>query len=360
MARYRHPFTVGLPLEQWPALDQTAWSSANQAGDLLTGSGPAAKWKPKTRRTVMKAYGNWLRYLEQTGQLKDVFTVGGRLTTENLKGYIATLRARVSARTAVTQLRSLSQAVLALDPDTDRELLKLVISRLERIAPTSRSKSERLKSPTELVGLGEHLMSTWQQRAAHDPRLNAMDYRDGLMIAFLLRCPIRLENLAQMRVGQHLTREARRWRVMFEPEEMKGGRALAFDFPEELSQALDTYLTTIHPMLCDGPQAGAPLWPSLHKKKRQLTEHGIYTRITEITSAHFARPVTPHMFRDAAATFIAEMTPERARMAAAVLQHRSFETTRRHYIHGQQHLAAKRYHQAIAELVARVDNKPSR
>jgi integrase len=273
----------------------------------------------------MKAYGNWLRYLEQTGQLKDVFTVGGRLTTEILKGYIAALRVRVSARTAVTQLRSLSQAVLALDPDTDRELLKLVISRLERIAPTSRTKSESLRSPTEIVGLGEHLM-----------------------------------NLAQMRVGQHLMREARRWRVMFEPEEMKGARALAFDFPEELSQALDTYLTTIHPMLCDGPQAGAPLWPSLQKSKRQLTEHGIYTRITEITSAHFARPVTPHMFRDAAATFIAEMTPERARMAAAVLQHRSFETTHRHYIHGQQHLAAKRYHQAIAELVARVDNKPSR
>jgi len=360
MARYRHPLTVGLAFEQWPALDKEAWSVANQTGDLLTGSGPAAAWKPKTHRTVKKAYGNWLRYLERTGQLKDVAGVGGRLTTENLEGYIAALRARVSARTAVTQLRSLSQAVLALDPDADRELLKLAISRVERIAPTSRSKSESLKAPTELVALGEHLMSTWQQRSAHDPRLNAMDYRDGLMIAFLARCPIRLENLAQMRVGQHLTREAGRWRVMFVPEEMKGKRALAFDFPEELSQALDTYLRTIHPMLCDGPEAGAPLWPSRHKKKRQMTAHGIYTRITQITSAHFGRPVTPHTFRDAAATFIAEMTPERARMAAAVLQHCSFETTLRHYIHGQQHLAAKRYHQAIAELVARVDNHPSR
>ena len=358
MARYRHPFTVGLPFEQWPTLDKGAWSSANRIGDLLTGSGPAAAWKPKTRRTVRKAYGNWLCYLGQTGQLKEVSTVGGRLTTDCLRGYIAELRARVSARTVVTQLRSLSQAFLALDPDTDREILKLVISRLERIAPTSQTKADSLKSPTELVALGEHLMSTWQRRPAHDPRLNAMDYRDGLMIAFLARCPIRLENLAQMRLSQHLTREAGRWRVMFEPEEMKGKRALAFDFPEELSQALDTYLRTIHPMLYDGPQAGAPLWPSLHKKKRQMTAHGIYTRITQITSAHFGRPVTPHMFRDAAATFIAEMTPERALMAAAVLQHRSFETTRRHYIHGQQHLAATRYHQAIAELVARVDNNP--
>ena len=353
MARHRHTFTVGLPLEQWPALDRSAWSSANQTGDLLTGSGPAAGWKPKTRRTVMKAYGNWLRYLKRTNQLEHF---GRRLTTESLQGYVAELRARVSPRTVVTQLRGLSQAFLALDPKTDREILKLVISRLERIAPPSRRKSESLKSPTQLVAFGEHLMSTWRRRSAHDPRLNAMDYRDGLMIAFLARCPIRLENLAQMRVSQHLTREAGRWLVTFEPEEMKGKRALAFDFPKELSQALDTYLGTIHPMLYAGPQVEAPLWPSLHKKKPHMTAHGIYTRITQITSAYFGRPVSPHMFRDSAATFIAEMTPERALMAAAVLQHRSFETTHRHYIHGQQHLAGTRYHRAIAELIARVDD----
>jgi hypothetical protein len=52
------------------------------------------------------------------------------------------------------------------------------------------------------------------------------------------------------------------------------------------------------------------------------------------------------MFRDAAATFIAEMTPARAMMATAVLQHRQLETTMRSYIHGQQHLAAHTYHAA--------------
>jgi integrase len=84
-----------------------------------------------------------------------------------------------------------------------------------------------------------------------------------------------------------------------------------------------------------------------------MSAHGIYTRMTHITVAHFGHPVTPHMFRDAAATFIAEMTPEHAIMAAAVLQHRQLETTMRNYIHGQQHLAARKYHAAIDDLVAR-------
>ena len=165
MARHRHPFTVGLPLEQWPALDKSAWSSANQTGDLLTGSGPAAAWKPKTRRTAMNAYGNWLRYLKQADQVGDLSTIGGRLTMENLQGYIAELRARVSPRTVVTQLRSLSQAFLALDPGANREILKLAVSRLERIAPRSRLKADSLKSPTELVALGENSMSTWRRRS---------------------------------------------------------------------------------------------------------------------------------------------------------------------------------------------------
>jgi hypothetical protein len=52
----------------------------------------------------------------------------------------------------------------------------------------------------------------------------------------------------------------------------------------------------------------------------------IYHRIKHITEAQLGRPITPHMFRDAAATFISEMAPERALMAASVLQHRSFRT----------------------------------
>jgi len=59
---------------------------------------------------------------------------------------------------------------------------------------------------------------------------------------------------------------------------------------------------------------------------------------------------------NAAATFIAEMTPDRALMAAAVLQHRSFASTMRHYIHGSQHKASRYYQGAIAELLKQADH----
>jgi integrase/recombinase XerD len=353
MSRHRHPFTVGLPLAAWPGLDRAAWERANREGDLLAEQGPAATWRFNTRRTAQKAYGNWLRFLRDGGRLDLTTHIAGRLSEVNLRDYIAALRDRASPNTVLTQLRYLSSAVAVMDPSADRSLLNLAISRLVPLARPARNKAKRLVSPVALLQLGQKLMAGWQARAAHDPRLNAMDYRDGLMIAFLALCPVRVANLAAMQIGKHLSYAAGRPRVAFDASETKGKQALEFDFPADLTAALSFYLGHVHSMLCGGAELGAPLWPSLHKGKPEMTAHGIYTRITQITAAHLGHPVTPHMFRDAAATFIAEMTPERAMMAAAVLQHRNLETTMRHYIHGQQHRAARKYHAAINDLIAR-------
>ena len=218
----------------------------------------------------------------------------------------------------------------------------------------SRDKSAQVVSPTELLKLGLTLMATWRQREAHDPRLNAMDYRDGLLIALLVLCPLRHANLAQIRIGRHLLIENKVVRLRFAPEEMKGGRALDVPFPEELVESLQYYLDVVRPILATGPKVGDALWPNMHKKP--IAEHAIYTRMIQITENHFGHLVTPHMFRDTAATFIAEMTPDRALMAAAVLQHRSFASTMRHYIHGSQHKASRYYQGAIAELLKQADH----
>ena len=185
MPRHRHPVTVGLPLAAWPGLDRAAWERANRDGDLLSEQGPAAGWRASTRRTAGMAYGNWLRFLRDGGRLDPEAPIAGRLTEDNLRDYIAALRARASPVTVLTQLRHLSCAVAVMEPDADRSLLNLAISRLTPLAQPVRNKASRLVSPVALLQLGQKLMERWQARAAHDPRLNAMDYRDGLMIAFL-------------------------------------------------------------------------------------------------------------------------------------------------------------------------------
>lgn len=358
MARYRPPMTVGLPFEAWPDLDRRCWEFANREGDLLTGRGPAASWKPKTRFTARKAYGNWLRFLRDTGRLTEAHTVGARLTPENLRAYIGELRSRASPNTVLTQLRYLSATISVMDHEANRDLLKLALSRLTPSARQVRDKVPRLISPVVLLELGRSLIANWQTRTAHDPRLNAMDYRDGLMIAMLALCPIRLGNLAAVVIGEHLNYHNGRPHLAFTAQEMKSGRPLEFELPCLLHDAMETYLRDIHPKLYVGEQRGSPLWPSLAKGKPQMSERGIYTRITQVTKKHLGRSVSPHLFRDAAATFITELAPEHAAMAAAVLQHANLQVTMRHYVHGQQHQAAHKYHAAIDDLIARVAAEP--
>ena len=353
MGRYRHPRTVGLPVEDWPELDQEAWREANRTGDLLTGSGRAARWKLKTRNTAQKAYGNWLRFLRDTGQLTQAKAVRERPNEKTLRSYIAALRARVSPQTVLTQIRYLGQAILAMDPGADRSLLNLAISRLSAVAVPTRNKTDQLVSPIVLLDLGKQLMAGWQEREAHDPRLNAMDFRDGFIIALLALCPIRLGNLAQLRIGEHLVWFGSAPRIQFKAHETKGGKAIDVAFPSELLGDLDFYLENVHPRLAKKPETRTALWPSLHN--RALSEHGIYTMISNVSEAKLGRRITPHMFRDAAATFIAGMAPEQALMAASLLQHRSFDTTTKHYIHGQQHKASRQYQEAIDAMIERVD-----
>lgn len=80
MARHKQPFTVGLPLEVWPDIDRRAWNDANRVGDLLAGCGPAVRWTSKTRLSVRKAYGCWLRYLMDHDRLDRVTAIGDRVS----------------------------------------------------------------------------------------------------------------------------------------------------------------------------------------------------------------------------------------------------------------------------------------
>lgn len=349
MARYRHPTTVGLAAADWPAPIRTRWLVAIAEGDHLLDGGHASHWSPKTRRTAERALGQFVRFAIETGWIRDGDLVPDCMGEAALRAYLKCLQSRVGLVTMQTLLRQLSSAMRALYPEFDRTLLKSLLARLNFRTPPPQKEVQLLPSPGALVELGMALMDHWRDRNAHDLRINAADYRNGLMIALLALCPIRLANLAQMRIGKHVDVAGRPVRVSFDASETKAKRPISFDWPAELDGRLRYYLEEVRPILVSNERVLDAMWPSLFN--RPMNESGIYTAITKATKTRLGYPVTPHMFRDAAATYVSEMRPERAHLAAGVLQHKSFETTRAHYVRGQQHNAAKRYHDTVDAII---------
>jgi integrase len=83
---------------------------------------------------------------------------------------------------------------------------------------------------------------------------------------------------------------------------------------------------------------------------RGLSDQQAYSKIIAHTRAAFGQPVNPHLFRDAATTTLALDRPEQVHLAAPLLGHRSFATTKRFYNLARVTEAAGAWHDVLATL----------
>ena len=349
-----------LPLEAWPAADRRAWLAALAAGDVLEPGGPAAAWRPHSKRNALQGWGHYLAWLARTGQLEDSADPRARVTPERLVGYIAALRARGNApATVLGRVDMLALFLRAVDPGRDppdplRRLLVRLRAEAEGVGHPD--KRGRLQASHELLALGQRLMQRTEAKLQDLPRCQrAVLYRDGLVIALLAARPLRLRNFAALELGRHLVREDVGWRLVIPGAETKTGRPLELPFPEVLVPALERYLAVHRPVLAARPgrgqgRAGAALWLSL--EGGPLSEGTLGYQVRQRTRAAFGRAVNPHLFRDCAATSLALEDPAHVRIAAQVLGHGSFRTTERHYNLAQGQRATTAWHETLDGLRA--------
>lgn len=76
----------------------------------------------------------------------------------------------------------------------------------------------------------------------------------------------------------------------------------------------------------------------------------IGSRIGDLTLKLTGKRVSPHLFRDCAATTLARLSPESARLIRPVLSHSGFRTAERHYIHAQTIDAGRDYAAVVQRL----------
>jgi integrase/recombinase XerD len=173
---------------------------------------------------------------------------------------------------------------------------------------------------------------------------DAMQYRNGLIIAFLALVPVRRRTLAALRIGKHLVKSGSLWTVDIPREDVKTKRPLEYAVSAQLSRRISIYVNEFRPQI---PGAGAHdyLWAS--NRGRPMGDAIIYATVRRCTRKSFGFPVNLHRFRPAAGTFWSIRDPANVRGVRDLLGHASFATTEKHYIMAQSRLAGRALELAI-------------
>lgn len=198
--RSSHAGPRSLPIREWPKADRTAWEEACRPGHRFKPGGAASYLAEVSRQDFASRYGAFLGFLQRTGRLDLQAAAAAQVTPSNVGPYIAELKSRdVTSVTVWNCVYKLRRAGELLDPNVSLSWLAEIEKDLALVMEP-KSKFDRVVLIGRLLEAGLTLIAEAQEFAKSDFE-RAKDIRNGLMIALLALCPIRVKNFAALEIG---------------------------------------------------------------------------------------------------------------------------------------------------------------
>jgi integrase len=172
--------------------------------------------------------------------------------------------------------------------------------------------------------------------------------QSALAVAILLAAPLRVENIAGLRLDRHFVQYRRGGpRHMIIPAaEVKNQKDLEFQLPADVSRLIDIYIERVVPVLdADLSQFLFPRRSGGAKAPAQLS-----AQIKRALRMHCGIDLNAHAFRHLAGKLFLERHPGEYATVQLLLGHKSIQTTIRAYCGLEQGDAIKRYDALIDEL----------
>lgn len=348
------------PIKDWPDRDRLLWERGVEPGDLFESGGAGARWSAAYRLKTARGYNYWLSWLAAKNLCDPNMSPPDRVTRERVGAYVSELSAALAPYTVLFRVQELCDALRVIAPEWNRDWLSQLCRSLRAQVRPARDKFSRLKPIDELTALGERLMEEAETASERSATRRAVAYRDGLMIALLAYRPIRLKNLAMMRLGGHLVKVSGCWQILFPAEETKSHVPYEAVLPSALTPRLERYLDAHRPVLmrpkqADNQENALPAYPEcdalwVSERGTQLNSDVLAKRIAAHTKAAFGQSVSPHLFRDAAATSIAVDNPKHIGDASLVLGHADHRMTEKPYNHARSLEASRKHAATLAQL----------
>jgi integrase len=336
-----------LPVNEWPDADRRAWEDACRPGARLKPGGAASYLAEVSRDDFASRYGAFLGFLQRTGRLDRSAAAAAQVTSSNVEAYVAELTARVRSVTVYNCIYKLRRAAELLAPGADFSWLAEIEKDLALVMQP-RSKFDRLVFTERLVEAGLTLVAE-AHAFAHGDLAHARGVRNGVMIALLALCPIRLTNFATLEIGQTFKEIQGRWWIALPGINTKSRRPDERPVPALLNRHIDAYLNQSRSALLGSRPPTNALWIS-STTGRPMTTKSIGTLISKITFETLGVDVSPHLFRAAAASTAAAYGGKTPHLASALLNHTDPRVTEEHYNRASSVSAAAAYARIISEF----------
>ena len=340
-----------LPYAQWPAADRRLWDEAIGASDDPFAGGAGAHLAAATQKRYLFGWRRWLGFLMLDEPTALELAPAERITIERVRRFAAHLAETNLPQSVAAQIDALYKAARVITPEGDWTWLKDIKARLYAVPPTVRAAKPVITS-LQLLDLGMQLMDEVRPAPSASIRLrDAVQFRDGLMIALLAFMPMRRKNVAALAIDRHLAREGDSWFVVIGGHETKTGSAIEFEIPDPLRPYLDGYLSLIRPRLL-GRRGCPDLWISA--KGCAISYSAIGPIVSRHSEARLGLHIAPHDVRDAAATLWAIAVPAQIGVARDLCTHADLRPLDKHYNRARGLEASRVYAKRIGEIRGRM------
>ncbi len=338
VGRYHiNPETAVMKISDWPEPDRTLYEKSLVKADPFSDEGQRADLRDISNQKVAKGYGRYLTFLKRHHPEVLDRPVEHRITYDFVKSFVENLVSVGNRKmTILDRLQELHSIAVILAPTKSFRFLKDFEARVRARMSDKEKPEQRFVTADELLFLGFRLMENAPKQST--ARLQAIDYRDGLIIALLALRPMRRKNFAALRLEYNIVKRNGSWRIILHPDETKTHVHSDVEWPSDLVQALEIYLDIHRPVLMAikgrwQKPIGDSLWVSSNGSP--LTQMSFYQQVTKRTEDHLGKSINPHQFRHIAASTMAMEKPVHVRASASILGHSSFQTTEEYYIQAQ-------------------------
>jgi integrase len=179
-------------------------------------------------------------------------------------------------------------------------------------------------------------------------RRDAVRVEFAIAVGVLLNIPVRADNLAGLRLDQHLRFVGDRTFLSVPSDETKNAIRIEAELTARLVRLLQTYVEEFRHLL-----VGTPVpWLFPGKKGARRPSGGFGQQLTRFLAKEAGVVMTPHQFRHLAAKLFLDRHPDGFETVRRLLGHKSIETTMRYYRELESVLAGKRYAALLDELLA--------